>query len=124
MNGNLFAKRIAGFFFIVFLSFLFPGCKSFEEQKRELPDTRERGTIYVSADESFKPVIDAQVQVYESHYPDTKIIIHYKPEAECLKDFATDRIRMIISTRGYSDEERSFMVDSMHVSPEKMVIAK
>ena len=90
----------------------------------ELSDTRSRGTIYVSADESFKPVMDAQVQVYESHFPETRIVVRYKPEAECLKDFATDSIRMIIATRGYSSEERNFLVDSMKISPEKMVVAK
>ena len=110
--------------FMIFNFLFFPGCKSFEEQKRELPDTKERGTIYVSADESFKPVIDAQVLVYESHYPDTKIIVLYKPEAECLKDLTNDSIRMIITTRGYNQEERNFLVDSMKVSPEQMVIAR
>jgi phosphate transport system substrate-binding protein len=99
------------------------GCQSYDEQKRKLKDTRDRGMIYVSADESFKPVIDAQVQVYESQHPETKIIVIYKPEAECLKDFGVDSIRMIIATRGYSPEEENFMVDTMKVAPGEMVVA-
>jgi len=103
---------------------LLGACKSYKQKDSELPDTRDRGKIYVSADESFKPIIDAQVQVYESNHPGTSIIVQYKPEAECLKDFATDSIRMIIATRRYTDNEKSFMVDSMKVAPAQMVVAR
>lgn len=99
------------------------GCKSYKKQRDELPDTKYRGTMYVSADESFKPVIDEQVQVYESNHPGTKIIVHYKPEAECLKDLDVDSIRMIIATRKESKEEREYIADSLKVSLESMVIA-
>ena len=124
MNGRMMRGKVPGFFLVFFILLFISGCKSFEDQKKELPDTKERGTIYVSADESFKPVIDAQVQVYESHYPETKIIVLYKPEAECLKDLTNDSIRMIITTKEYSKEERNFLADSMKVSPEQMVIAR
>ncbi len=113
---------IPSFLFIFSLS-LITGCESYDEQNSKLKDTRDRGTIYVSADESFKPVIDAEVEVYESQHPKTKIIVTYKPEAECLKDFAVDSVRMIIATRGYSQSEENFMVDSMKVAPEKMIVA-
>ena len=103
---------------------VFNSCKSYQEQEDELPDTRSRGTIYVSADESFKPIIDSQVQVYEANHPGTKIIVQYKPEADCLQDFATDSIRMVIATRGFSDDEKDFMIDSMKVVPEKMIVAR
>lgn len=99
------------------------GCESYDEQKAKLKDTPDRGTIYISADESFKPIVDSQVQVYESQHPDTKIIVTYKPEAECLKDFAVDSVRMIIATRSYTEQEENFMVDSVKVAPEKMIVA-
>jgi phosphate transport system substrate-binding protein len=103
---------------------IFAGCKSYKDQKKELPDTKERGTIHISVDESFKPVIDEHVKVYELHYPDANIIVHYKPEADCLRDLLVDSIRMVIATRGYSSEEREFLVDSMKISPQKMIIAR
>lgn len=81
------------------------------------------GTIHISADESFKPVIDSQIQVFESSYPEAKVIVHYKPEAECLKDFAVDSIRMIIATRGYTKNEEQFMLDSLNTLPSKMTAA-
>ncbi len=89
----------------------------------EPPDTREEGTIHISADESFQPVIDSQIGVFESSYPKAKIIVHYKPEAECLKDFAVDSIRMIIATRGFTEAEENFISDSLKVYPRKMTVA-
>jgi phosphate transport system substrate-binding protein len=103
---------------------LLAGCKSYKEKEDELPDNRNKGTINVSADETFKPVIDEMVQVYESNHPGTRIIVYYKPEADCLKDMLTDSIRMIITTRTYNEDERSLLVDSMKVSPESMTIAR
>lgn len=97
------------------------GCSGGEEAGPT--DTRESGTIHISVDESFKPIIDSQIQVYESTYPDAKIIAHYKPEAECLRDFAVDSIRVVITTRGYTENEKTFLEDSMHILPKKRVVA-
>jgi phosphate transport system substrate-binding protein len=104
--------------------FLFlSGCKGGSENETGLPDRFDKGTIHISCDESFKPVIDKQVEVYEALYPETKIIVHYKPEAECFRDFAVDSIRMVIATRGFSQGEKNLMVDSLKVGPEQLVVA-
>lgn len=109
---------------IVLICLWWCSCKSYREQDDQLPDTKFRGTIHVSADESFKPVIDEQVQVYESNFPGTKIIVQYKPEAECLKDLLVDSIRMVIVTRRHSEEEKNFLADSMNVSLRSMTVAR
>lgn len=111
-------------FSAVLLAFMLNGCKSYKQQQDELKDTPNRGKIYISADESFKPIVDAQVQVYEANHPGTSIIVQYKSEQEALNDFATDSIRMIIATRAPSQREKVFMRDSMKVSSEYMKVAK
>jgi len=100
------------------------GCKSYKEKERELRDTPYRGTITISADESFKPVVDELVKVYESSHTKTKINVLYKPEAECFKDFFVDSIRMVIATRRYNADEKAFMVDSLGVSPQSLTVAR
>ena len=109
---------------LAFLLVWLPGCQSYQDQKAKLQDTPERGTINISADESFKPVIDEQVKVYESNHPGTKILVQYKPEAECLKDLLVDSVRMIIATRSFSEAEKNFIVDSMKISPQRMIVAR
>jgi len=83
----------------------FTGC---QEDKRTDIDTPNSGTIHISVDESFKPVIDSQIQVFEALNPKAKIIAEYKPEAECFKDLQKDSTRMIIVTRGLTNQEEKY----------------
>ena len=86
-------------------------------------DSRTKGKINISADESFKPVIEAQVQVYESDHPDVKLKVNYKPEADCLNDLLVDSVRMIIVTRYIDQNEKGFIEDSLKISPDQMMMA-
>src|ERR1700760_2782429 len=93
----------------------FPGCGSGNKTPRETPTS---GTINISVDESFRPVIDSEIKVFESSFPNAHIIVHYKPEAACLRDLAQDSAtRMIIVTRGLTPEEEKFYKDSMNFEP-------
>jgi phosphate transport system substrate-binding protein len=80
-------------------------------------DDLTSGTIHISVDESFRPVIDSQIKVFESQYPKAHIIAHYKAEAECIKDLLNDSIRMVIITRGLSEEEVNFYKDTLEFPP-------
>jgi len=96
---------LLSFVMMVFLA----GCT---ENRRTDLDTTDSGTIHISVDESFKPVIDSQIQVFEALYPKARIIADYKPEAECFKDLMKDSTRMIIVTRGLTDSEEKFYKDT------------
>jgi phosphate transport system substrate-binding protein len=98
-------------------------CKSYDEQRNELPDNAYKGSIRISADESFKPIIDEQVKVYKSQHTKTDIIVDYKPEAECLKDLPNDSVRMVIVTRAASEDEKNFIADTLQKKLKSMTIA-
>jgi phosphate transport system substrate-binding protein len=100
------------------------GCKSYEEQRNELPDTPDRGSVRISADETFKPIVDELVQVYESNHPGTSISVTYKTEADCLRDLLNDSIRMVFVTRRPSAEEKVLLADSLKVNPRSLVVAR
>jgi len=80
-------------------------------------ETPLSGTINISVDESFRPVIDSEIKVFESSYPDAKIVPHYKAEAQCLRDLTTDTTRMALVTRGLTEQEEKFYLDSFHMEP-------
>jgi len=81
-------------------------------------DTTSSGTINISADETFKPIIDSEIKVFESNYPNAKIIVHYKPEAACLRDLIKDSsTRLVIVTRGLTKEEEAYFKDSIKFAP-------
>ena len=69
-------------------------------------DTTAKGTIDISADETYKPIIEEQLRVFDSSYPDAHITIHYKPEAECFKDYFDDKARLILVTRDLTPAEK------------------
>lgn len=100
---------------MIFLLMMVNSCNGPHE--RTDIDTLTKGVIHISVDESFKPVIDSQIQVFEAIFPEAKIIADYKPEAECLKDLIKDSIRLIIVTRPLSDEEEKFYKDSLKYLP-------
>lgn len=106
---------------IYFLCFLISACS--EDRTDPNEDTRDKGAINISADESFKPVIDAQVQVYEADHPNAKLKVHYKPEADCLTDLTTDSVRMIIVAKRISDDEINFLQDSLRTATTQMMMA-
>ena len=109
-------KRVIGIGFLFILCVGLINCNS--KKHIEIADTVISGTIHISVDESFKPVIDEQIKAFEGSYPRAKIIAHYKPEAECLKDILRDSLtRMVIVTRGLNGKEEKFFKDSLNYYP-------
>jgi phosphate transport system substrate-binding protein len=96
------------------ISGLVAGCGNGNSTRGETPTS---GTIQISVDESYRPVIDSEIKVFESSYPNAHVVPHYKAEAQCLRDLATDTTRMILVTRGLTEAEEKFYSDSFHVEP-------
>ena len=86
-------------------------------------DTPQQGTINISVDESFKPVIEEQIKVYESTYPNAHIVASYKPEADCFKDLQQDSTRLIIVARGLTDKETDYYKETLQYKPQFLLIA-
>lgn len=108
---------------LLFFAVIIYGCNSGKTRKPSPTDSWHKGSIYVSADESFQPVIDSHIQVFEASYPEAEIKIQYKPEAACMEDLAVDSIRMVIITRFLDKEEVEFIKDSLEVTPQQMLVA-
>ena len=88
------------------------------KKTEQVTDTLTSGTVHISVDESFKPIIDEQVKVFEGSNPGAKIIAHYKSEAACLQDIFNDSItKMVIVTRGLSRKEEKYFKESLHYFP-------
>lgn len=106
-------------FALLVLVMVVAGCTGKKPGRKVLPgdDSLTSGTIHISADESFRPVIDSQIRVFMAQHPEAHIIPHYKPEAECFKDLMYDSTRMIIVTRGLSEDEVKFYKDTLEFAP-------
>lgn len=123
MNKNALATLVSikGLLMVGLVTQLISGCAGNKSNKPQ--ETLTSGTIHISADESFKPVIDSQIQVFESQNPNAKILVNYKSEADCLRDLNYDSIRMVIVTRGLSDEEDRVLRDTLRFGPRYDMLA-
>ncbi|MEO8582638.1 MAG: substrate-binding domain-containing protein [Flavitalea sp.] len=111
----MFSKRFEQAGSVLLLTvFVIAGCSSGPQKPME---TTTAGTINISVDESFKPVIDSQVKVFESLHPDAHINVNYKPESACLTDLNSDSTRMIIITRGLNDKEQEALQKKLNYPP-------
>lgn len=110
-------------FLILAVLLSFAACKRKGGEVVDDRDTPNKGTIRISVDESFKPVIEEQIKVHHSSFPNTKIIVSYKPEVECLKDLQNDSTRMILIARGLSKNESSIFESSLGYRPQYAILA-
>jgi len=85
-------------------------------------DTATEGTIRISVDETYKPLIDSEIKVFESLYPKAHIIPSYKPEAECFKDLLNDSARMVIVTRDFNQQELEYF-KQLKIRPNSLLLA-
>jgi phosphate transport system substrate-binding protein len=117
-------SRRTGFFIpagVLFVMLLLGSCT--EPKEKGSRDTTRSGTIHISVDESFRPVMEAQLEVFASQNPEAHIQAHYKPEADCLRDLNNDSIRMVIVTRGLSEQEQNSYKEQLTYVPSFGVIA-
>ncbi|ALI98758.1 PstS family phosphate ABC transporter substrate-binding protein [Rufibacter tibetensis] len=70
-------------------------------------DSPTTGSIKISVDESFAPIIDAQIQTFQSIYKYAKVQAVYKPEVQVVQDLLTDTVRFAIMARQLNAEEKA-----------------
>jgi phosphate transport system substrate-binding protein len=98
---------------------------SCKQSKKEIQtgDTFDSGTINISVDESFKPVITQQIKVYQASHPKAHIVATYKSEADCFRDLQSDSTRMIIVARGLTDAEGAAYKSALTYMPDWELLA-
>ncbi len=109
-------------FAVICITFVAVSCTQRQAKQGEEQDTATSGTIRISVDETYQPLIEAEIKVFQSLYPKTKIIAEYKPEIDCFKDLFNDSSRMIIVTRDLKPEEREYFKKEK-IRPQSMQLA-
>lgn len=64
------------------------------------------GSIAIAADESFKPVVSQEVNVFDSSYPQAKLNVSYLPENDCFKQLFEGKAQMVLATRPLTADEK------------------
>lgn len=91
------------------LAFIFSSCA--ETQKSNRTDTKTTGRIAFAADESFSPVIDEEVQVFEATHPGAKLDAVYTNELDAINRLMndSDSIWLAFAARDFKEKEREYL---------------
>ncbi|MBL4677920.1 MAG: substrate-binding domain-containing protein [Mucilaginibacter sp.] len=95
INVSLFIYAIAG---SLFMQSCGQGGSADNKSKTSL-DGFVTGTANFSADDSFSPIVNEELFVFQGIFRDAKPVINYKPETGVISDLLNDKTRVAILSR-------------------------
>lgn len=84
--------------------------------------TTSSGTIKVSADESLKPLLDAEIAAFEGNYKNAHINVVYGSEGEAIESMLKDSTILAVVTRKLAPEEQQVLTN-VKIKGRQFVIA-
>lgn len=106
----------------IFVLLVLAACSSNESRQTKSSDTPTKGTITIAADESLKPIVDAEVQVFEGLNPNAHIQVVYTGENEAVNMVVTDSARIAIVARDFTPAEHE-AIKNQTVTPRTIKMA-
>lgn len=100
------------FLAIASLAFLV-SCKSHPRLPEESPT---RGNIRIIADESFQPLVDAEISTFTQLYNNAKVKAIYKPEVDVINDFMNDSVKVIVTSRKLTEDQVQYLRDTQIIA--------
>ncbi len=85
------------------------GVVSCSSSKKGEQDTLTSGKLFIGCDESFEPIIEQEITVFEATNPKAVVIPYYVSEEEAFKMFVDDSVRLIIVTRPLTKREEDLI---------------
>jgi len=90
--------------------------------RAEPSDTPTSGHIKISVDETFNPVMDAELDVFHSLYKYAVLNAAYVPEAQAVKDLLADSARLVVLSRELNAGELKYF-EGLKLYPRSVKIA-
>ena len=82
------------------------GCRGEKRPESTLPkETTTSGIITICVDETLKPIIQEEIEVFEGLYANADIIPKYTTEVEAFNELFADSVKLIVATRSPTDDE-------------------
>lgn len=78
-------------------------------EQRKATNTSTRGIAKINCDESFRNILDQEIEVFEYTYPEASIMPRYMDEAAALDSLLHRQCDLIITSRDLTDEQREIL---------------
>ena len=108
---------IRAYFLVFFIALLYSGCKNSDSSS----ETIIKGSTNVLVDESFQPLIEDQVAVFQGQY-NAKIMVSAKSEKEIIRAFLADTARIVVLSRKLNEDEKKHF-EKLQIKPKITKIA-
>ncbi len=108
-------------FVILILALLCFSCRR-EKEDTKHTDTFTTGVIAIAADESFAPIVQQELDVFESMYTGAGVVPKYVSEVEAINLLLRDSVRFAITTRRLTQKEKTYF-ESKKFFPKEIKIA-
>ncbi len=99
-------KRFVLIILPVFIFLLGSSCDK-TPKSTKWQDTTTTGVIPIACDQCYQPIIQSEINVFESLYPMTGIMPIYTDEVEAINLLIQDSVRLAVTSRGLTDGERA-----------------
>ena len=73
-------------------------------------DTPTSGKVAVSVDETFAPILQAQVDTFAKLYPNAQVQMSFQPEEKVMLDLINDKVKVAVVSRKLNAEEEADFV--------------
>lgn len=91
-------KKISNLLLLLAVVFFFAACGKSNDPKKEL-DTPTTGTITIIADETLRPLIEAELVAFHADYKYAKVNVIFKPESEVMEALLNDSSKIVVLAR-------------------------
>jgi phosphate transport system substrate-binding protein len=105
---------------ILGLALLAGGCRFFKGDPYR--NTTVSGTVKIAVDETFRPVFEAEIDMFKAIYGYAEINASYLPENESFELLLKDSVQLIIASRQLRSDEIS-LVQKRQLYPKQLKIA-
>lgn len=95
---------------IVILNVVIFGLIACTGRKKPLDERPTRGDIRISADESYRLIIDAEIYAFTTFYHYANITPDYKPEWDVISDFINDSVQVIVTNNKLTDDQTEYLL--------------
>ena len=102
MLKNIFALILSSFLILLF---------SCSGETDKYTDTPVSGKIMIAVDETFQPIADSEIKVFEGLYNSASIDVKYCSEKQAFDLLLKDSVRLIIASRTLNNEEKKLFND-------------
>ena len=106
---------------MIVITLLIAGITACQKKGKEL-DSPISGSIRITADESLRPLVEAELQTFAAIYTNTDIECTYLSEADAIDAVMKDSARLTIVTRRFTQEEKNYF-KSIRITPTEYDIA-